>query len=109
MTAKRARAYSRLMGLIDGEAAMRDPERAQLRRAADELVFAAVVNESIHEAWCDARAVTHGLVQDGRCRPGLVGRLLAALAGCAPDDHGPDGFDGGERFARPSLPFRAYR
>jgi hypothetical protein len=108
MTAKRARAYARLMGLIDGDAAIREAERAQLRYAADELVFAVAVDEAAHEAWCDARAVTHGLVQDGRCRPGLAGRLLAALAGCAPDDPGHGAPDEGERFSRP-LPFGAYR
>jgi hypothetical protein len=108
MTARRAKAYGRLMALIDGDDAMSRDERAQLRHAADELVFALAVNESIHEAWCDARAVTHGLVQDGRCRPGLAGRLLAALAGCAPDDPGHGALDAGERFSRP-LPFGAYR
>jgi hypothetical protein len=89
MTAERARAYGRVMTLLDDAVELEATECELLRAAADALLFSAAVDTETCEAVSEARALAHSLVDSGRCRMELAAGLLVALRGCGPEDLPP--------------------
>src|SRR5262245_47584377 len=89
MTAERARAYGRVLTLLDDAVELGATECDMLRAAADALLFATAVDSETCEAVSEARALAHSLVDSGRCRMELAAGLLVALRGCGPEDLPP--------------------
>lgn len=86
MTAERARAYGRVLALIEGDGELQTTELHHLREAADALLFAEVHDIETCEALSEARAVAHGCIDAGRWRPERAHMLLTALRACGPED-----------------------
>jgi hypothetical protein len=85
MTAERAHAYARVMSLLDDAPELRKSDCDLLRAAADALLFARELDTETEEAVSEARAITHSLVDAGRCRMELAAGLLVALRACGPE------------------------
>jgi hypothetical protein len=85
MTAERSQAYGRLVALVDGSNELSAVECAQLRGAADALLFAAAAGAETHEALSEARAVVYALVGSGRWTVRSAHELLVAVRGCGPE------------------------
>jgi hypothetical protein len=86
MTAERAHAYARVLGLLDDAPELRKTDCDLMRAAADALLFAHEVDTETDEAVSEARALAHSLVASGRCRMELAAGLLVALRACGPAD-----------------------
>src|SRR5262245_40870955 len=89
MTAERARAYGRVLNLLDDAHELDPVDCELLRGAADALLFARGLDSATFEAVAEARALAHSLVDAGRCRMELAAGLLVALRGCGPPDLPP--------------------
>jgi hypothetical protein len=85
MTEERAHAYGRVMSLLDDAPDLGKSDCDLLRAAADALLFARALDTETLEAVSEARALTHSLVDSGRCRMELGAGLLVALRACGPD------------------------
>jgi hypothetical protein len=86
MTAERARAYARVLALIEGDDELCTTEVENLRGAADALLFAEIHDIETCEALSESRAIAHAFVDAGRWRPERAHMLLTALRGCGPED-----------------------
>jgi len=85
MTAERSQAYARVLALLDDAPELQRTECDLLRGAADALLFARAPDTATFEAVAEARALTHSLVDCGRCRMEVAAALLAALRNCGPE------------------------
>lgn len=85
MTEERAVAYGRVMAIVDDAEGLRPSEDAQLRAAADALLFASAPGVETSEALSETRALAHALTDSGRWPPQRVGDLLAAMRACGPE------------------------
>jgi hypothetical protein len=85
MTEERAHAYGRVMALLDDAPELGKADCDLLRAAADALLFSQALDTETLEAVSEARALTHSLVDAGRCRMELAAGLLVALRACGPE------------------------
>ena len=88
MTTNRARAYGRVMNLIDqiGAAKLHDDEQQAVRDAADALLFCADIasDSEAKDALNRLDDVMDRLVAADRLLPETAGELLEAVEGCGP-------------------------
>jgi hypothetical protein len=86
MTSGRARAYGRLIRLLDDKAGSRlQPDEVEvLRAAADTLLFAEGANEAVADASGQVDALVRRLLDADRWDEGEVERLLREIDACGP-------------------------
>lgn len=85
MNSERSQAYGRVMQAIDGEE-LQPAERAQLREAADILLFCdhEALSGEAREAYSQAGELTGRMVGEGRWSAEQVKALLRDLEACGP-------------------------
>ena len=89
MTGERAAAYMRVIGIVDNASELLESERAQLRSAADALIFAIAPGVETAQGLAEARAVGHALVDSRRWSRSRADELLAAVRACGPEELRP--------------------
>jgi hypothetical protein len=85
MTADRTQAYGRVMKTLQdiGPAKLQPSEQDRIRAAADELIFAADIDET-REALRDLAALAEHLVASGRWTDERTDELVEDLLACGP-------------------------
>jgi hypothetical protein len=85
MTSERTQAYGRVIKTLDdiGPAKLQPAEQERIRDAADNLIFAADLDEA-RAALTDAEALTEHLVATGRWTSERAEQLAADLVACGP-------------------------
>lgn len=86
MNSERAQAYGRVMKLIDymAPAKLLDHETAQIRDAADTLLFT-TDHTVTREAMAEAQILARGLVESGRWIEETADALVVDLEACGPE------------------------
>lgn len=86
MTSERTQAYGRVMRTLQdvGATKLHADEQAQIREAADTLIFAATVEEAGF-GFADARAIAEALVASGRWSDERAAELERDIAACGPE------------------------
>ena len=85
MTSDRTRAYGRVVKTLDdlGPSKLQGAEVARIREAADNLVFAASLDET-RATLEDVEALSEHLVASGRWTPERADQLVGDLLACGP-------------------------
>jgi hypothetical protein len=85
MTSDRTQAYGRVVKTLEdiGPAKLQPAEQARIREAADNLIFAADLDEA-RTALADVEALVEHLVASGRWTTERADQLAADLLACGP-------------------------
>ena len=85
MTSDRTQAYGRVVKTLEdiGPAKLQPAEQARIREAADNLIFAADLEEA-RTTLADVEALTEHLVASGRWTAERADQLAADLLACGP-------------------------
>jgi hypothetical protein len=85
VTAERTQAYGRVMKTLAdmGPAKLQRAEQDRIRTAADNLIFAADIDEA-HDALRDMAALAEHLIASGRWTSERTDELVADLLACGP-------------------------
>ena len=85
MTSERTQAYGRVMKTLDdlGPSKLQPAEQERIRDAADNLIFAADLDDA-RAALSDVEALTEHLVASGRWTSERAEQLAADLVACGP-------------------------